>query len=118
MVSQAVVNRSYGGQAFQQPEGRIQAPHSLADHKIPAYQDPLRPLPADGVEQPPIPRNEEQAVSVSPEQMDQIKAHIVQTGESEAAFIERAAESTIKRDMVSFNMGINPATGKEGKPNE
>ncbi len=72
----------------------------------------------DGAEQPPIPRNEEQAVSVSPEQMDQIKAHIVQTGESEAAFIERAAESTIKRDMVSFNMGINPATGKEGKPNE
>lgn len=67
----------------------------------------------DGSEQPPIPQNEERAVSVSPEQMDQIKAHIVQTGESEAAFIERAAESTIKRDMVSFNMGINPATGKE-----
>ena len=66
----------------------------------------------------PIPQNEERAVSVSPEQMDQIKAHIVQTGESEAAFIERAAESTIKRDMVAFNMGINPAAGKEGQSNE
>ena len=48
-----------------------------------------------------------------------IEAHIEKTGEDEAAFLERATDSTIKRDIISLEMGINPATGekmKEGEP--
>ena len=45
----------------------------------------------------------------------QIKEHLAKTGEDEAAFFERAAESTIRRDNVSLEMGINPATDKKMK---
>lgn len=71
--------------------------------------------PADAPEPPtaiPMPQPQEnaaQAVSA------QIKEHIAKTGEDEAAFFERAAESTIRRDNVSLEIGINPATGKKLK---
>ncbi len=47
-----------------------------------------------------------------------IKAHIEKTGEDEAAFLERATDSTIKRDIISLEMGINPATGEKMKEGE
>lgn len=61
-----------------------------------------------------LPReNASQAVSA------QVKAHIMKTGEDAVAFLERATESTIKRDEISLRMGINPATrAKEDLPNE
>lgn len=62
----------------------------------------------------PLPQeNASQAVSA------QVKAHIMKTGEDAVAFLERATESTIKRDEISLRMGINPATrAKEDLPNE
>lgn len=83
----------------------------------------------DGVEKPagtpgtpaaipisPAQQNAAQPVSapvLAPEQQQQVKAHIEKTGEKEAAFLERAVSATIKRDGVSLEMGINPATGEK-----
>lgn len=69
-------------------------------------------LPA-GIPIPPPLESGAQAVSA------QVKAHITKTGEDAAAFLERATESTIKRDEISLRMVINPATGeKEDLSNE
>lgn len=66
-----------------------------------------------GIPIPPPQENASQVVSA------QVKAHIIKTGEDAAAFLERATESTIKRDEISLRMGINPATkAKEDLPNE
>lgn len=64
----------------------------------------------------PAQQNAAQPVSapvLATEQQQQVKAHIEKTGEKEAAFLERAVSATIKRDGVSLEMGINPATGEK-----
>lgn len=41
--------------------------------------------------------------------IEQINAHITQTGEAASEFIKRAIADTIKRDAMLLKMGMNPA---------
>ena len=83
-------------------------------------------LARDGAEKPAGAPERDSGIPLSPPQENasqavsaQVKAHIIKTGEDAAAFLERATESTIKRDEISLRMGINPATkAKEDLPNE
>lgn len=41
--------------------------------------------------------------------IEQINAHITQTGEAASEFVKRAIADTIKRDAMLLKMGMNPA---------